>query len=79
MYTMMYMTALRTQIYLTREQRDRLDVLRAQRGVSLAEAIRLAIDEYLDRTGADHVTALSSSFGAMPDLAVPSRDEWDRG
>lgn len=70
---------MRTQIYLSREQRTRLDVVTRREGVSLAEVIRRAVDEYLDRSAADVEEAFDATFGAMPELEVPSRDEWDRG
>ena len=72
----MYMAALRTQIYLTAEQRERLDALRRSRDESLAEVIRAAVDEYLDRETLDRGSALELSFGAAPDAEVPGRDEW---
>lgn len=74
----MYMAATRTQIYLTAEQRERLDRLRASRGQSLAELIREAVDSYLRARPPDADTALASTFGAVPDLSVPDRDEWSR-
>lgn len=73
------MAATRTQIYLTREQRERLDEVTQRQGKSLAEVVRQAVDEYLDRSALDLQSALEASFGSMPDLEVPSRDEWDRG
>lgn len=44
----------------------------------MAEIIRRAVDGYLDEQ-ADPNAALSATFGSVPDLKVPSRDEWDRG
>lgn len=73
---LLYMAALRTQIYLTAEQRGRLDALRQSRGESLAELIRAAVDEFLDRERLDLATALELSFGAVPGLEVPPRSEW---
>jgi predicted DNA-binding protein len=73
------MPATRTQIYLTAEQRRRLDERAKRRGVSLAWVVRDAVDAYLDETEADLNAALEATFGTMPDLEVPSRDEWDRG
>jgi metal-responsive CopG/Arc/MetJ family transcriptional regulator len=73
------MAATRTQIYLTAEQRRRLDELGQREGKSLAELIRQAVDEYLRYSHADVERALQETFGAIPDLEVPSRDEWDRG
>jgi predicted DNA-binding protein len=73
------MAAVRTQVYLTREQRARLDELRARDGKSLAELIREALDAYVGHELVDVDHALGGTFGAAPDFAVPSRDEWDRG
>jgi hypothetical protein len=78
MYTALYMS-IRTQIYLTREQRARLDALVRREKKSLAQLIREAIDAYLSDGSADPREALAATFGSMPDLVIPSRDEWDRG
>ena len=68
----------RTQVYLTDEQRRRIDELAESEGVTMAEIIRRAVDGYLDDQ-ADPEPALVATFGAAPDFAVPSRDDWDRG
>ena len=70
------MAALRRQIYLTQEQRERLDLLARTRGESLAELIRNAVDGYLDQESLDPGAALELSFGAVPDAAAPPRSEW---
>ena len=68
----------RTQIYLTDDQRRRIKEVAAAEGVSMAEVVRPALDGYLDdQTEPDK--ALAATFGALKDLAVPSRDEWERG
>ena len=72
------MSATRTQIYLTDEQRRRIDVLAAVEGVTMAEIVRRALDAYLTAEN-DAAAALSATFGADPDAAGPSRDGWDRG
>jgi ribbon-helix-helix CopG family protein len=72
MYTMLYMPATRTQIYLTADQRDRLDERGAQTGLGLAEMIRRAVDEYLGEPG-DIAAALDETFGALTELELPSR------
>jgi hypothetical protein len=72
------MSATRTQIYLTEEQRQRIDQVTAAEGIPMAEVIRRALDEYLDDDTAATV-ALSETFGAVSDAASPSRDEWQRG
>lgn len=70
-------SATRTQIYLTNEQRRRLDERCLRQGISLAEAVREAVDLYLASTQPDAEAALEATFGALPDLEVASRDEWD--
>jgi hypothetical protein len=80
LYTALYMAgALRTQIYLTADQRARLDEMREREGKSLAELVRDALDAYVMDRGVDTAGALDSTFGAEPDFTVPGRDEWDRG
>ena len=75
---LLYMAALRTQIYLTQDQRKELDARAEREGASLAELIREAVDEYLDSRPASIDEALASTFGAAPDAQVPSRSEWDQ-
>ena len=72
------MSATRTQIYLTDEQRRRIDELASAQGVTLAEIIRRALDGYLEEL-ADPRAALAATFGSAPELEIPSRDEWARG
>jgi len=69
----------RTQIYLTTEQRGELDAISEREGTTLAELIREAVDQYLERAGPTLEEALEATAGTMPDLEVPSRAEWDRG
>jgi len=79
LYTTLYMAARRTQIYLTAEQRKRLDERRRRDKRTLAELVREALDAYLaDRSG-EAASALDSTFGALPRLDVPNRNEWNRG
>jgi hypothetical protein len=78
LYTVLYMAARRTQIYLTAEQRKRLDERRRRERRTLAELVREAVDAYLADRSVDPGTALDSTFGALPKLEVPSRDEWER-
>jgi predicted DNA-binding protein len=73
------MSATRTQIYLTDEQRRRIDAVTRAEGVTLAEVVRRAIDDYLRDEAPDPERALERTFGVAPDVAPPSRDEWDRG
>jgi Ribbon-helix-helix protein, copG family len=72
------MSATRTQIYLTDAQRELIDSLAESEGVSMAEVVRRALDSYLS-SEVDPGEALQATFGAAPDLEVPSRDEWSRG
>jgi predicted DNA-binding protein len=72
------MSSTRTQIYLTEEQRRRLDERGQREGRAMASLIREAVDRYLETTPeADE--ALDGTFGSLPALEVPSRAEWDRG
>jgi hypothetical protein len=72
------MSATRTQIYLTDEQRARVDRAAAAEGVTMAELIRRALDEYLG-AGPDPTPALAATFGADPAADAPPRDAWRRG
>lgn len=78
LYTTLYMPKTRTQIYVTAEQRRRLDEIARREHKAMAEVIREAIDVFLSAAPADPEPALSATFGMTPDLAVTSRDEWDR-
>jgi len=73
------MAATRTQVYLTEEQRQRIDELAARRGLTLAAVVRLALDDFLEDEAPNPEAVLASTFGAVPDIEPPSRDEWDRG
>lgn len=72
------MSATRTQVYLTEEQRTRIDRVAEAEGVTMAEVIRRAVDEYLGEE-ADPAAALAATFGADREAEVPSRDSWRRG
>ena len=48
---MVYMTKLRTNIYLEKEQKRRLDRLSVKTGAPVAALIRLAINAYLKTRG----------------------------
>ena len=71
------MSATRTQVYLTDDQRARIDRVAAAAGVTMAELIRRALDEYLGE--ADPAAALHATFGADPTAEAPSRDARRRG
>ena len=80
LYTVLYMPAIRTQIYLTKEQRRKLDARGKREGKSLAALVREALDAYLaERKPEDVQAILDATFGMNPNFTVPSRDEWDRG
>ncbi|GAC1581393.1 MAG: hypothetical protein NVS3B24_17840 [Candidatus Dormibacteria bacterium] len=78
LYAVLYMASTRTQVYLTAEQRARIDRLIAREGHSLAWVVREALDQYLAGPAPDRARVLDSTFGALPDLTVPHRDEWER-
>ena len=78
LYVALYMGATRTQIYLTPEQRRKLDARRKREHKTLAAVVRDAIDAYLGpEPTADYQKVLDETFGSLPDLKVPSRDEWE--
>lgn len=79
LYTALYMPSLRTQIYLTSDQRRRLDMRGRRSGAPMARMIREAVDAYLIEDRPDTDAALDETFGTLPDLELPSRDEWERG
>ncbi len=71
------MSATRTQVYLTDDQRRKIDEIARAEGVTLAEVVRRALDAYLEGER-DAAAALAGTFGADPNAGAPSRDEWDR-
>ena len=79
LYTALYMPSTRTQIYLTDDQRCQLDQRSRRTGAPMARMIREAVDAYLADHRPDVQAALDETFGTLPDLELPSRDEWDRG
>ena len=78
LYTVLYMASTRTQVYLTGEQRQRIDELVAREGHSLAWIVREALDRYLAGPASDRSAALDATFGSVPGITVPPRDEWNR-
>jgi predicted DNA-binding protein len=70
---MMYM-ATRTQIYLTDEQRARLQERARATGVPMSQLIRDAIDALLSQDD-----DLEATFGSSPGIVkrIPQRSEWD--
>jgi len=73
------MSSTRTQIYLTPELRQQVDRIAEARGISLAQVVREALDQYLADSHADPTRALESTFGADPGIEAPDRDVWARG
>jgi predicted DNA-binding protein len=72
------MSAGRTQIDISEEQRRRIDAAAAAQGLTRAEIIRRAIDAYLG-TDVDLSATLAATFGADPSAHAHSRGEWNRG
>lgn len=74
------MSATRTQVYLTEEQRRRIDEIRQREGISLAAVVRRALDEFFARPAPaeDVEAALRETFGAVPDAEAPRREDWNR-
>lgn len=74
----------RTQIYLTENQRDELAAIAKSAGKKQSELIREAIDLFIDQAGSDHrETVLHKTAGIWKDRAdLPDfkavRTEWDR-
>lgn len=69
----------RTNIYLTDEQRQRLDARARAEGVSRAELVRAVLDRALDEGGSDllesDLAAIDGSFGTMTEaFSVERRD-----
>ena len=73
------MSAQRTQVYFTEEQRRRLDARAHREGKTLAAVVREAVDAYVTDEPVDLAVVLDETFGSMPELEVPRRGEWDRG
>lgn len=71
----------RTQIYLDDDQDARLERRARASGQTKSALIREAINRFLARDPApdDLRAALEKTAGALPDLEVPDRGEWDRG
>jgi hypothetical protein len=73
------MPSTRTQIYLTDDQRRQLDARGRRTGAPMARMIREAVDAYLVDDRPDPDAALDEAFGTLPELELPSRDEWADG
>lgn len=73
------MSATRTQVYFTEDQRRRLDDRARRDGTTLAEVVRAAVDAYTGEEPPTLEEVVEETFGSIPDLEVPPRREWDRG
>jgi hypothetical protein len=72
------MPEVRTLVYLTLDQRRRLEARAIRDHTTVASVIRDAVDAYTADDPPEVETALASTFGALPRLDVPKR-EWGRG
>ena len=77
LYTCAVSAAIRTQVYLTEDQRRRIDDIAKAEDITLAEVVRRALDSYLNAER-DVAVTLAATFGADPDARAPTRAEWDR-
>jgi hypothetical protein len=75
----------RTQIYLTEEERDGLEAVARSTNMKQSEIIREAVDRFLDLTrGSRREAILNEAVGMwrnrrdLPDFAA-ARHSWDRG
>lgn len=73
------MSATRTQVHLSEDQRLRTDRLKSIEGTTTAEVVRRALDACPERVDPDPGPSLSATLGAVPDASAPDRDEWARG
>jgi predicted DNA-binding protein len=71
----MDMSATSIQVSLPAEQLRRLSARARTEGRTLPDVIREAIDAYLAGEP-NRQAALDATFGALPDLEVPGREEW---
>jgi len=75
----------RTQIYLTEEERDGLNAVAKSTGKKPSELVREAVDRFLDQTNGNRRAAVLNEAAGMwkhrtdlPDFAA-ARRSWDRG
>lgn len=71
----------RTQIYLDEDQDRRIRARARAEGTTKSAVIREAIDQFLKHRSrrASLQAHLDATFGSMPGIEAPSRDEWNRG
>ncbi|OGO55300.1 MAG: hypothetical protein A2V85_06680 [Chloroflexi bacterium RBG_16_72_14] len=65
-------------MYLTHEQRRRLDRRARREDKTLAQVIREAVDAFVADEPPSPAAAVAATFGALPDMDVPPRAEWDQ-
>ena len=75
----------RTQVYLTEEERDGLEAVAKSTNKKQSEILREAVDRFLDLAKGDHRNAILKEAAGMwrdrkdlPDFAA-TRRSWDRG
>jgi putative heme iron utilization protein len=75
----------RTQVYLTEEERDGLEAVAKSTNKKQSEILREAVDRFLDLAKGDHHKAILKEAAGMwrdrkdlPDFAA-ARRSWDRG
>lgn len=78
---------IRTQIYLTAEQKARLEAVAKSRSVSMADVVRDAVSCYLANNDSEHrLSVLRDTFGAIGEwkehdgvsLVRGLREQWKR-
>lgn len=78
---------LRTQIYLTADQKARLEAIAKSRSVSMADVVRDAVSSYLANNDSERrLSVLRDTFGAIGEwkdhdgvsLARDLREQWKR-
>jgi uncharacterized protein (DUF1778 family) len=76
------MVQLRLQLYVTEEQRTRLEQRAAAEQKTVAQVVREAVDQHLADPADDEERQriLDETFGNCPGIGslMPSRDEWER-
>jgi hypothetical protein len=78
---------LRTQIYLTADQKARLEAIAKSKSVSMADVVRDAVSSYLANNDSElRLSVLRDTFGAIGEwkdhdgvsLARSLREQWER-